>query len=78
MKIGDTVSFACGLDRHPEFGVLTRIVLHKGVMMAVIRQSHRVCMRSLKRVKTEAAGRKHASAIAKRHRMDSCGNFGRE
>lgn len=66
MKIGDAVSFAAGLDRHPEFGKLMRIVPHKDGLVAVIQFSHRVIMRSLKRVKTVARGRKDAAINAKR------------
>jgi len=69
MKIGDVVSFAAGLDRHPEFGVLKRIDTHKGELIAVIAQSpNAVVMRSLKRVKTIEAAHKHMAAIAKRKR----------
>jgi len=78
MKIGDVVSFAAGLDRHPEFGKLMRIEQSRGArgglgleMIALIltldgNNVERLVRRDLKRVKTAAAGRKHAEIVAKR------------
>lgn len=64
MKIGDVVAFSAGLDRHVEFGKLMRIEKafigprRIDTLIAVIQLIDRVCMRSLKRVKSAAAGRK--------------------
>ncbi len=67
MKIGEVVSFSAGLDRHVEFGKLMRIVRHKDKLIAVIQLIDRICMRSLKCVKSAAAGRKLLAKQAKRN-----------
>ena len=78
MKIGDVVSYAAGLDRHPECGKLMRIEQSRGArgghgleMIAVIlaldrNNTEQLVRRDLKRVKTVVAGRKHLAANRKR------------
>lgn len=73
MKIGDVVSYASGLDRHPDFGKLIRIEKAfigprriETMTAVILLVDDTVIKRDLKRVKSVAQGRQQAARNAKR------------